>query len=224
MCCNGKWLFYLFVCLALGSIAAQAQGPPLPLARVAAVRDSIGRLLAAEPKRDTTRVGRLNALAFILRTNEAPQSQRLARQALALAQQLKFNKGLVEAHFNMGYSFRALNQYDSAIYYSRRALDLSQFIGNRYTQTRAYYNLARIYTEQGNYAAALGPSLDGLALARTIHNARAELFQLVQAGRIELALGEYTAANAHVFEASRLVPAAHDPLGTGYVQFALGEP
>ncbi|RZL07872.1 MAG: tetratricopeptide repeat protein, partial [Hymenobacter sp.] len=162
-------------------------------------------------------------MSFILRTNEAPQSQRLARQALALAQQLNFSKGLVEAHFNMGYSFRALNQYDSAIYYSHKALDLSESIGNRYTQTRAYYNLARIYTEQGNYAAALGPSLDGLALARTIHNARAELFQLVQAGRIELALGEYTAANAHVIEASRLVPAAHDPLGTGYVQFALGD-
>ena len=200
-----------------------AQGPPLPLVRVATVRDSIGHLLAAEPRPDTLRVGRLNALAFILRTNEAPQARRLARQALALARQLDFQKGLVEAHFNLGYCFRALNQYDSAIYHSRQALALSTRTHNRYTQTRAYYNLARIYTEQGNYAAALGPSLDGLALARTIRNARAELFQLVQAGRIELALGEYAAARAHVAEARRLVPMAHDPLGTGYVYSALGD-
>ncbi|GAB3635485.1 hypothetical protein GCM10027422_10750 [Hymenobacter arcticus] len=193
------------------------------MAQVAVVRDSIRRLLAAEPRLDTTRVGRLNALSFILRTNEAPQSQRLARQALALAQRLNFGRGLVEAHFNLGYSFRALNQYDSAIYYSHKALKFSILTNNRYTQTRAYYNLARIYTEQGNYAAALSPSLDGLALAHTIHNARAELFQLVQVGRIELALGDYAAAYAHVTEASRLIAAAHDPLGTGYVYFGLGD-
>jgi signal transduction histidine kinase len=207
----------------LASHAAWAQGPPLPLARVAAVRDSIGRLLAAETRPDTLRVGRLNALAFILRTNEAPQAERLAHQALALARQVGFAKGLTDAHFNLGYCYRARNQYDSAIYHSRQALALSARTGNRYTQTRAYYNLARIYTEQGNYAAALAPSLDGLALARTIHNPRAELFQLVQVGRIELALGEYNAAQAHVLEARELVPIAHDLLGSGYVQSALGD-
>jgi signal transduction histidine kinase len=187
------------------------------------VRDSIERLLSAQPQADTQRVSRLNALAFILRTNEAPQAERLARQALALGQRLQFDRGLTEAYFNMGYLLRTHSQYDSAIYYSRQALAASVRTGNHYTQTRAYYNLARIYTEQGNYAAALGPSLDGLALARTIHNPRAELFQLVQAGRIELVLGENAAALDHVLEAKRLVPAAHDPLGTGYVYFALGD-
>lgn len=220
---TGKCLFILFLRLVPGGGPAQAQGPPLPLARVAVVRDSIGHLLTAELRPDTLRVGRLNALAFLLRTNEAPRAQLLARQALALAQALGFRKGLVEAHFNLGYCFRARNQYDSAIYHSRQALALSIRTHNRYTQTRAYYNLARIYTEQGDYAAALEPSLDGLALARTIGNARAELFQLVQAGIIELALGEYAAARAHVVEASRLIAAAHDPLGTGYVYSALGD-
>jgi signal transduction histidine kinase len=220
---NHKGLVFLFLYLVLSSGLAWAQGPPMPLAQVAVVRDSIGRLLAAEPRPDTTRVGRLNALAFMLRTNEPPQAQRLARQALVLARQLDFQKGLFDAHFNLGYCFRALNQYDSAIYHSRQALVLSARIRNPFNQTRAYYNLARIYTEQGSYAAALGPSLDGLALAHTIHNARAELFQLVQVGRIELALGDYTAAHNHVIEASRLISAAHDFLGTGYVYFGLGD-
>jgi signal transduction histidine kinase len=222
---KGKWVFLLWLALALrlGSSVARAQGPPVPLARVATVRDSLERLLAAQPRPDTQRVSRLNALAFILRTNEAPQAERLARQALALARQLRFDKGLTEAYFNMGYLLRTHSRYDSAVYYSRQALAASVRTGNRYTQTRAYYNLARIYTEQGNYAAALGPSVDGLALARTLPNHRAELFQLIQAGRIEVALGEYKAALAHVLEAQRLAPAAHDPLGTGYVYFALGD-
>ncbi|TDN36255.1 tetratricopeptide repeat protein [Hymenobacter sp. UV11] len=202
---------------------AHAQGPPLPLARLAVVRDSLGRLLAADPRPDTLRVVRLNTLAFALRTNEAPQAQRLARQALALAQRLGFARGLVEAHFNLGYGYRVRNQYDSAIYHSQQALAWATRTGNRYTQTRAYYNLARIYTEQGNYAAALGPSLDGLTLAHAIANPRAELIQLVQAGRIELALDEVAAARTYIEQARRLVPAAHDPLGTGFVYYGLGD-
>jgi tetratricopeptide (TPR) repeat protein len=143
--------------------AVRAQGPPVSLTRVAQVRDSIGRLLQDEPRLDTLRVmSRLNTLSFILRTNEAPQAKRLAQQSLALAQRLGFSKGLVEAHFNLGYCYRGRNQYDSAIYHSQKALDLSARMGNRYTQTRAYYSLARIYTEQGNYAAAWARDSMGL--------------------------------------------------------------
>ncbi len=222
---NRSWLWRAswLASLLLGGGAVRAQGPPLPLARLAVVRDSLGRLLATERRPDTLRVVRLNTLAFALRTNDAPEAQRLARQALGLARRLGFAPGLVEAHFNLGYGFRQRNQYDSAVYHSRQALAGAIGTHNRYTQTRAYYNLARSYTEQGNYAAALGPSLDGLALAHAIGNARAELLHLVQAGRIELALGEVAGASAYVAQARRLVPAAHDPLGTGYVYQGLGD-
>jgi signal transduction histidine kinase len=195
----------------------------VPLARVPAVRDSIERLLAARPQLDTLRVSRLNALAFILRNSAAPAAERLGRQALALARRLRFDKGLTEAYFNMGYFLRTHSQYDSAIYYSRQALAASVRTGNRFTQTRAYYNLARIYTEQGDYAAALDPSLDGLVLARTLPKPRALLFQLVQAARIEIALGDYATATTYLTEARRLLPAAHDFLGSGYVYIGLGD-
>lgn len=146
-----KRLFFTALGFVLGQgLPAWAQGPPLPLARVAAVRDSIGHLLATQPRLDTLRVGRLNALVFILRTNKAPQSRRLAKQALVLAQQLGFQKGLVDAHFNLGYYYRTRSHYDLALYHSRLALALTIRTHNTYTQTRAYYNLARIYTEQGN--------------------------------------------------------------------------
>ncbi len=215
-------LLVLWLGLLLGG-AARAQGPPVPLARMVVIRDSIGRLLATQPRLDTQRVGRLNALAFLLRTNEAPEAERLARRALALAQRLHFAAGLLDAHFNLGYCLRARNAYDSAVYHSQIALKLSMQLGSRYKQTRAYYNLARVYTEQGNCAAALGMSLRGLAVARVLRDARTELFQLIQAARIELALGEYDTARAHVEAARHLIPAAHDPLGTGYVYLALGD-
>ena len=212
--------------LGLAGLPAQGQGqapPVLSLPRLQVVRDSLTHLLARDPQPDTLRVMRLNTLAFILRTNEAASAQRLARQGLTLAQRLHYERGLVEAHFNLGYLYRARSQYDSAIFHSQRAMAWALRTHNRYTQTRAYYNLARIYTEQGNYAAALGPSLDGLALAHTMHNSKVEVLQLVQAGRIELGLGEYATARAYVEQARRLLPAARDTGCTGFVYLGFGD-
>jgi signal transduction histidine kinase len=213
----------LLLSLLLGAGVARAQGPPLPLKRLAVVRDSLSRLLAHDTRPDTQRVGRLNTLAFALRVNAADSSLVLARQALRLARQLGFARGLLEAEFNLSYYYRSHSQYDSAIAYARQALPLAGRTGNRYTLTRVYYNLARVYLEQGNYAAALGPSLDGLALARTLGSPRVVLFQLVTAARIELALGEYATARAYVAEARPLAPAAHDLLSTGYLHQVVGD-
>jgi signal transduction histidine kinase len=195
----------------------------LPLARLLVVRDSLTHLLARNQRPDTLRVVRLNTLAFALRTNEAKQSLVLTREALALAQRLRFERGLLEAQFNLGYYHRAHSNYDSALYYTQRALVLGNRLGNSYTSTRLYYNLARIYQEQGDLAAALGPSLDGLALARTMHNPRVLLFQLVLAARIELALGEDAAARAYVAEAQPLATAAHDLISVGYLASVLAD-
>ncbi|MFD2720057.1 ATP-binding protein [Hymenobacter monticola] len=221
----GPRLFYFGLLLGLLLAAGQgrAQGPPLPLKRLAVVRDSLNRLLARDTRPDTQRVGRLNTLAFALRVNAADTSLLLTRQALRLARQLRFERGLLEALFNLSYYQRAHSQYDSAIASARLALPLAERTGNRYTQTRVYYNLARIYLEQGNYAAALGPSLDGLALARALGSPRVLLFQLVTAARIELALGEYATARAYVAEARPLAPAAHDLLSTGYLHQVAGD-
>ncbi|RZK62428.1 MAG: tetratricopeptide repeat protein [Hymenobacter sp.] len=103
----------------------------------------------------------------------------MAQQAPPLARRLGFARGELEAAFNLGYYYRAHNQYDSASAYSQQVLALAQRTHSSFTQTRAYYNLARSYAEQGDHAAALAPSLDGLALARSLPNARATLFQLI---------------------------------------------
>lgn len=214
---------YCLLSILLSGGVVRAQGPPLPLARTRALQDSMSRLLALDQQADTLRVSRLNNLSFALRFNDPTQSLALARQALHLAQQLCFQRGELEAQFNLGYYFRAHSQYDSALYFTKPALALAARTGNRYTQTRAYYNLARIYQEQGNYVAALGPSLDGLALARALGSPRVLLFQLVMAARLELALGENDKARAYMAEARPLAAAAHDLLANGYLHQVTGD-
>ena len=89
--------FTLLLSLLLVGGATRAQGPPLPLARLAVVRDSLNRLLTHDTRPDTQRVSRLNILAFALRVNAADTSLILARQALRLARPLRFERGLLEA-------------------------------------------------------------------------------------------------------------------------------
>jgi signal transduction histidine kinase len=212
--------------LLLGSVASPAQGPQGPalsLPRLEVVRDSLTQLLATQPRPDTLRVLRLNTLAFALRLSDPAQAQPLARQALALARRLRYARGLVEAHFNVGYNARAHNQYDSAIYHSQQALRWARRTGNRLTESRALLNLSRSYSEQGNYADALGPSLDGLALTRTLPSRRPELVHLLQAARIAAGLGEFAEARAHIAAALRLLPAAPDAFTRGSVYLVLGD-
>lgn len=179
--------------------------------------------LRTATRSDTARVNWLNKQAFVLRINHAAQTRQLAKQALRLAQPLHYDKGLLNAHFSLGYYYRGASKYDSALYHTREALQLAAKIHSEYDRTRGLYNLARIYFEQGDYSRALDANLQGLALAQSIHNQRAELFQLIQAGLIEIQLGEYSAAQHHFDQAIRLAQRIKDKIGIGGAYSGLGD-
>ena len=172
---------------------------------------------------DTAQVNRLNRVAFGLRINNALQTRQLARQALQLAQQLHYDRGLLDAHFSLGYYYRGASKYDSALYHTQMALRMAAKIHSDYDRTRGLYNLARIYSEQGDYSHALAANLQGLALAQAIHNRRAELFQLIQAGLIEIPLGEYATAQTHFDQALRIAQSIKDTIGIGGAYSGLGD-
>lgn len=172
---------------------------------------------------DTAQVNQLNKRAFMLRINHALQTRQLAKQALRLAQQLHYDRGLLNAHFSLGYYYRGASKYDSALYHTQQALRLAAKLHSDYDRTRGLYNLARIYSEQGDYSRALDANLQGLALAQAIHNRRAELFQFIEAGLVEIPLGEYSAAQAHFDQALRLAQSLKDKIGIGGAYSGLGD-
>ena len=214
-----RWLVLGLVLLA-NLVRAQA---PNSSNRVATVRDSLRRLLQASPLLDTLRVNRLNELAFNQRTNDALRTRQLAQQALRLAQQLHYRRGLLNAHVNLGYFYRGASKYDSAIYHTTQALVLAGQAAGSYDQVRAMYNLARIYYDKGDYSSALAMNLQGLLLARTIHHRRAEAFQLIQLGQIKVALGEYEAARAELDQALRISQSIKSYSEMGHAYVGLGD-
>lgn len=174
-------------------------------------------------KLDTAYVNWLNKQAFTLRINHAAKTRQLSKQALLLAQKLHYERGLLNAHFSLGYYYRGASKYDSALYHTKQALQLAAKTHSSYDRTRGLYNLGRIYFEQGDYSGALAINLQGLALAQSIHNRRAELYQLIQAGLIEIALGEYVNARTHFDQALRLAQSLKDYIGIGGAYSGLGD-
>jgi signal transduction histidine kinase len=159
----------------------------------------------------------------VLRINHAAQTRQLAKEALRLSQQQHYDRGLLNAHFSLGYYYRGASKYDSALYHTQQALRLAAKIHSNYDRTRGLYNLARIYFEQGDYSGALAINLQGMALAQAIQNRRAELFQLIQAGLIEIALGEYATAQVHFDQALRIAQSLKDNIGIGGAYSGLGD-
>jgi signal transduction histidine kinase len=172
---------------------------------------------------DTAYVNWLNKEAFILRINQASKTRQMAKQALALAEQLHYDRGLLNAHFSLGYYYRGASKYDSALYHTQQALRLASKLHSSYDRTRGLYNLGRIFFEQGDYSRALAINIQGLALAQAIHNRRAELFQFIQSGLIEMALGEYTIAQTHFDQALLIAQSLKDDIGIGGAYSGLGD-
>ncbi|MBO2029937.1 hypothetical protein J4D99_00930 [Siccationidurans ginsengisoli] len=172
---------------------------------------------------DTAYVNWLNKQAFLLRINQAAKTRQFAKQALVLAKQLHYERGMLNAHFSLGYYYRGASKYDSALYHTQQALSLASRLHSSYDRTRGLYNLGRIHFEQGDYSGALAINLQGLALAQAIHNRRAELYQLIQAGLIEIALGEYAAAQEHFDQALLLAQSLKDNIGIGGAYSGLGD-
>lgn len=181
------------------------------------------RVALASRRADTVRVNRLNAAAFALRINRAELTLQLSKQALALAEKLQYDVGLLNASFSLGYYYRGRSQYDSAQYFTKQAMAIATRLHRPYDLTRGLYNLSRIYSEQGDYSKALAVNIEGLALAQALHNRKAELFQLIESGLIATALGEYEPARARFNEALLLAQSLHDYVGMGHAYSGLGD-
>lgn len=169
------------------------------------------------------RVNQLNKLALSLRTNNAPEARQLFKQALGLAQRLRYQPGMANAQFGLGYYYRGNSAYDSALYCTKQAISLYKSLGDSYNRARSLYNLARIYYEQGAYGQALAVNLEGLSLAQATHSLKGELFQLVELGAINTALGEYEVAQKHYVQALAIAQKTHEAIGLGHTYNGLGD-
>ena len=83
------------------------------------------------------------------------REQQIRQRALALAQKFNSPEQLIRLYTNIGDTYRELERFDSALFYTKKVLELSQATNNRDTEGFAYLNFGQIYLEQKDLTKAL---------------------------------------------------------------------
>jgi len=118
-----------------------------------AVIDSLKRELSLA--QGMKRVQTLNTLCWEYRTFDQNKSIEYGLQALGLAEQLQFKRGMARALSNLGIVYRRRGNYPQALDYHLKALKISDETKDSNDIGEALNRIGLIYQGQGNFNAAL---------------------------------------------------------------------
>jgi C4-dicarboxylate-specific signal transduction histidine kinase len=143
-----KHTISLFFLLSLISINAFTQTDVNDL-------DSLLKNLQTQ-KEDTSKVNTLIELAKnFRRSRDYANSEKTAKDALKLSEELHFKKGSGLAYYNLARCLSEQNKYDQALQYFLMAINKLEDTKDKLNTALAYHLMALTYFEQGDYAQAL---------------------------------------------------------------------
>ena len=136
--------------------------------------ESVARLrrqLAVAPP-DSTRVLLLSQLAYELTQTDPLATIAYGKQALQLAQQLKFRRGEGWALVRLGTGFKEAGNYPAALQIGLRGLHVAEALHDLELLGRALNALGYLYWEQHNSRAALAYLFQAKAVAEKSRNTK----------------------------------------------------
>lgn len=152
----GKLLKYF--CLLI-CVCAAAQSPYL---------DSLRRVAASAPS-DTTRIKKLNHLAWELRKQGLyDEGLTSAGEALRISERLDFGWGLINSHNILGLLYSYKGNYPLALANQIKSLQYAERFKWPFFAGNALSNIGNVYQLQGNYEKALEYQLKALHLRQQI--------------------------------------------------------
>ncbi len=104
---------------------------------------------------DTNRVNRLNELAWELKDDNPDSANIQLRQALTLAQKLRFARGEAQTWNALGVVANIYGHYDEALGYFNKALVIREKLSNALDIAATYNNIGAAYESAADYGRAL---------------------------------------------------------------------
>lgn len=132
-------------------------------------------LVAVVPtmKEDTLKVLILKEISFNYYRSNPDKGLEYGRQALTLAEKLKWKKGIADAYNSVASNYFAKSEFAPALEYFTKASALYVAIGNRNEAAKTLINIGSVYVVQANYPKALENYLQALKLAEEQQNLNA---------------------------------------------------
>lgn len=122
-------------------------------------------------KEDTNKVLIYDKLCWELKnTGRYSESVVYGEKAVALAEKLKFNRGLAASCNSLGIAYYRKASFDSAEMYLQRAVEINKQIGDTSNMAMNMNNLGLVKRDQGDYSMALEYMFESLRLKETLND------------------------------------------------------
>jgi tetratricopeptide (TPR) repeat protein len=138
--------------------------PVLVYCQVTENVDSLIARLEEESLSDTARVNLLNSIAANVFYNNAEDIEPYAKEALKIAENINYPKGIAQAYNNLGIYYRSKGIYNEAIDYFLNSLDIVESINDINGIARSYNLIGIIQYYLGNYDLSLDYYLKALKI------------------------------------------------------------
>lgn len=186
------------------------------------LREDSLRNLITTSKEDTNKVNALAALARVYRFSKTDTAELLARQGLALAEKIGFEKGQGNCLNHLGVCAYARSNYQLSLAHHNRGLSIREKIADRHGMAASMLNLGNVYKEIGNFSKALAYYERTLQLDVALGNRRDVPHDLINIVTIYSEQGNYSLALEKLLESERKFKENGDAEGLGFVYNNLG--
>ena len=191
--------------------------------------DSLNNVLT-KAKDDTNKVLLLNQLALAYPNFDPNKGYEVSEQAMALSQNLKWEKGKALSLVGMGLNEESRAHYIEARNRFLEARAIAQELEDRNFEGRILKNLGITYFNQDNYPEALKYFFDAEAIEEDLHNALEMSINLEYTGRIyeaqknfDKALEYYKRSYGNAMKAGENKAKVKNLMNIGEVYLAMGK-
>ena len=181
-------LLLICVLLSLADGVAFAQ----PKAGQALVDSLLAELPRTKP--DTNRVNLLNDISYAYRNSNFNEGISYANQALTLARQLRWKKGMAAAYNRLGNNYSSKSDYPQALTAFLSGLKIAEEINDKYLITGITGNIGIVHHFLANYPQALANYEKALKGHEELGNKGGVVLWLNNIGIVYSEQGEYTKA------------------------------
>ncbi|PUZ20114.1 Signal transduction histidine kinase [Chitinophaga costaii] len=184
--------------------------------------DSLQKALQGHPAQDTLRVNLLNQLARLLVTQDIAGASKYSQEALELATQLHFDKGIIYAMRNQGLGANFKGNLDQQMALTIAAMKIAERMHDPQLMAVLLNDQGNIYIEENNAAKGLPYLLQSLKLKEQLKD-KAEIAKtLNNIGSVYLSEGVADSAMYYLRRSAVIKKAINDRHGLAFTYENIG--
>jgi signal transduction histidine kinase len=186
----------------------------IPASVLASRIDSLLQISKAKSPTDTAGILRaLEAAELLAKTDRSNETLLLAREKLAISEQIRFRKGQLYAYTAMSVYYRYNNQLDSAQFFAKKALAFAGDKSLAFERADLYKKIGTVYFIQGATDSALFYYRKSLKTFELLNDSLQQFMLTVNMGAISQRIAQHDEAVAYFYKALRMAELLGDQRG-----------